>query len=148
MMSKKSYITFSICAAAIGLMTVTAASAMTPPPAAPLSAQIRLGDHGFHFRSIGFRASRVQLTVTNAGSKPHALAVSKLGPDKPVLAETKTLQPGQSQKLVLSVPPGSYRLFSPVDHDRAHGLTVQMKMMAPTLPDGAEMDRVFYNYGT
>jgi hypothetical protein len=35
---------------------------------------------------------------------------------------------------------------SPVDHDRAHGLTVQMKMMAPTLPDGAEMDRVFYNY--
>lgn len=144
-MRKKYSTTVSISAAAIGLMIAAAASATTPP-AAPLSARIRLGDHGFHFRSIGFRASSVQLTVTNRGSKPHALAVSKPGLDKPVLAATKTLQPGQSQKLVLAIPPGSYRLFSPVDHDRTHGLTVQMKMMAPTLPDGAEMDRVFYNY--
>lgn len=144
-MKTKHSTTLATCAAAIGVMIAAAASATTRP-AALLAVRIRLGDHGFHFRNIGFRASSVQLTVTNGGSKPHALAVSKPGPDKPMLAATKTLQPGQSEKLVLSVPPGSYRLFSPVDHDRAHGFTVQMKMMAPTLPDGAEMDRVFYNY--
>jgi hypothetical protein len=114
--------------------------------AAPLSVRIRLGDHGFRFRNIGFRASRVRLKVINQGHEPHAVAVSKSGPDQAVLTQTGTLRPGQSATVVLSIPPGDYRLFSPVDHDSAHGLTAQMKMMAPTLPNGAEMDRVFYNY--
>ena len=62
--------------------------------AAPLSAHIELGDHGFGFRSIGFRASSVLLTITNQGSKPHALALSNSGSSQPVLTETKDLVSG------------------------------------------------------
>jgi len=133
------------CIVAVGYVVAATASA-TAPAVAPLSVHIRLSDYGLGFRTIGFRASRVRLTVTNQGSKPHALAVTKSGSDEPVLKQTRSLAPGQSAQLVLSVPPGNYRMFSPVDHDSSHGLTAPMKMIAPTLPDGAEMDRVFYNY--
>ena len=58
----------AISAAAIGCAIAVFASP-TFAVAAPLSAHIELGDHGFGFKSIGFRASSVRLTITNQGRK-------------------------------------------------------------------------------
>ncbi|MEJ2377987.1 MAG: cupredoxin domain-containing protein [Pseudolabrys sp.] len=113
--------------------------------AAPLPVTIVLRDNGFGFSNIGFRADHVRLTVVNKGTRPHALEISG---GKGAVAKSKRLKPGQTAKLSLSLRPGNYRLFSPVDHDRADGLSVPLKVMTPSWSNGgAEMNRVFYDYG-
>ena len=113
----------------------------------PLPVRIVLHDGGFGFRNIGFRALDVRLTVVNRGTRPHALEISRR--QGGAVAKTKQLKPGAQAKLTLALHPGNYRMFSPVDHDRAHGLSAPLKVLAPSPQGigGAEMDRVFYNYG-
>jgi Cupredoxin-like domain len=131
-----------LIAGAIGIALTTGASA-----AAPLPVRIVLHDHGFGFHNIGFRANKVRLTVINRGKRPHGLAIGAAEPSSAgTFARTKLLAPGQSTKISLSLHPGNYRMFSPVDHDRQHGLSVPLKVMSPTPKQGAETDRVFYDY--
>jgi hypothetical protein len=112
----------------------------------PLPATVVLHDHGFAFRDIGFRSKAVQLTVVNRGKQPHALAiVSASSPGTPI-KRTQALSPGQSTQLSFSLPPGNYRMYSPLDRDRARGLSAPMKVMSPGVKGGAEMNRVFYNF--
>lgn len=132
----------SLAVASIGCVAAGAAAAM------PLPVTITLHDGGFNFRNIGFRARTVHLTVVNDGTRPHALAIRPRGSaGAGIIERTPALAPGQSARLSLSLPPGRYRLFSPFDHDRRHGLTVPMAVVAPTAKGGQEMDRVFYDYG-
>jgi hypothetical protein len=109
---------------------------------------ITIRDSGFGFDDIGFRVKTADVTVVNKGSKKHALAISPAeGPNAgKIIAETRTLSPGQSAKLKLTLAPGNYRMFSPVDHDRNHGLAVAMKFQSPSYTGGSEMNRVFYDY--
>lgn len=117
--------------------------------APPLPVTIVLHDHGFGFRNIGFRATRIKLDVKNEGRRKHALAIvgTDRGDDQ-LQVITKVLRPGASTQLTLRLPPGDYKIYSPVDHDSAHGLSAPMKFTEPSPlgSDGAEMDRVFYNY--
>lgn len=109
---------------------------------------ITIRDGGFGFDNIGFRVKTADVTVVNKGSKKHALAISVAsGPNAgKIIAKTKILSPGQSAKLTLTLSPGNYRMFSPVDHDRNHGLAVAMKFQSPSFSGGSEMNRVFYDY--
>jgi hypothetical protein len=47
---------------------------------------------------------------------------------------------------MLKLKPGCYRLYSRLDDDRAQGLSAPLDVMTPTLKDGAEMSRAFYNF--
>jgi uncharacterized cupredoxin-like copper-binding protein len=116
----------------------------------PFSLHIALHDHGFGFRNMGIRAAKVRLHVTNRGQHRHDLAVARRGTigsrQSSVVVTTRSLAPGQTETLTLKLKPGRYRLYSKVDHDRAHGLSAPLVVMAPTLRDGAEMSRAFYNF--
>jgi hypothetical protein len=114
--------------------------------ARPLPATIVLHDGGFDFRDIGFRSRRVDLTVVNRGDRPHALAIaSRSSPSGTPIERTATQSPGQSAHLSFALPPGQYRIYSPLDHDRQHGLSAPMTVMSPGIKGGEEMNRVFYN---
>ena len=131
----------------IGAVSLIAALILTGSAAgaAPLPVRIVLRDNGFGFRNIAFRAKRVRLTVVNRGTQLHALEISRA---QGAVAKTKELRPGEQVKLALALHPGNYRMFSPVDHDRAHGLSAPLKIIAPSPKGigGAEMNRVFYDY--
>lgn len=134
-------------AATAALVVVVGASggAVLAAPTPPLKVTIAINDHGFPFNSIGLRAKHIRAKVINKGTQPHALAVAKRGDTSSALVKTKRLGPGQSAQLEIDLPPGDYMLYSPVDNDRAHGLSVPMQIMAVTSA-GAEANRVFYNY--
>ncbi len=115
--------------------------------AKPLPATIVLNDGGFDFRDIGFRSKQVTLTIVNHGDRPHALAIAPASsPGGTPIERTAPLSPGQSTRLIFALPPGKYRIYSPLDHDRAHGLSAPMTVMSPGAQAGAEMNRVFYNF--
>ena len=118
--------------------------------AAPLSVHITLNDHGFGFRNIGIRAAKVRLKIANHGQHRHDLVVARAGTNgsakSNAITSTKPLAPGQTATLTLQLKPGHYRLFSKLDHDRAHGLSAPLVVMAPSVKGGAEMNRAFYNY--
>jgi Cupredoxin-like domain len=133
----------------VGLVVVVSAAVLAAPAAvaSPLPATIVLHDGGFAFRDIGFRSRTVELTVVNQGKQPHALAIaSASSPGGTPIKQTQTLAPGQSTRLSLALPPGNYRIYSPHDHDRQHGLSAPMTMMSPGVKGGGEMNRVFYNF--
>lgn len=134
--------------AALAGAALISGGAMAAPGS--FSIDIALHDHGFGFRNIGIRAAKVRLDVTNRGKHNHDLAVARggtTGSARPnAIVATKTLAPGQSATLTLKLKPGRYRLYSKVDDDRAQGLSAPLLVMAPTLSDGAEMSRAFYNY--
>lgn len=141
-------------ALALGVMlTAMAAAAGAGPPEGGLAAQalpvkIALTEGGFWFHNIGIRASTIDLEVINQGQRDHALAIIARGRSKRLAVETPVLAPGASTKLILRLPVGRYEIYSPVDHDRDHGLAAPMEVISPspTSRAGAEMNRVFYNY--
>ena len=137
-------LTATILSGLLGLAAAPVALAKAPP----LPVTIVLHDHGFAFRNIGIRATRIRLDVKNGGHHRHALAIKGLGHGDDLEIVTHTLAPGASTVLTLRLPPGRYSIFSPVDHDRSHGLTARMRFTEPSPAgsDGAEMDRVFYDY--
>lgn len=134
-------------AALAGAALMASGAAAAP---GPLTVHIALHDHGFGFRNIGIRAAKVRLDVVNRGQHRHDLAVARRnasgsGPSHSILA-TKALAPGQAVSVTLKLKPGHYRLYSKLDHDRAHGLSAPLVVMSPSLKGGAEMSRAFYNF--
>jgi hypothetical protein len=94
-------------------------------PPHPFSLHIALHDHGFGFRNIGIRAAAVRLQVVNRGKHWHDLAVARRGTTgskrSSIIVATRSLAPGQTATLMLTLKPGRYRLYSKFDDDRAHG---------------------------
>lgn len=146
MHSSKSKVSLALSSILVFSAVVAAPASWATAP--PLPVTIVLHDHGFGFRNIGFRATRVKLDIKNDGRHKHALAIVGTDHGDSLEVATKVLKPGASTQLTLRLPPGNYEMYSPVDHDRAHGLAVRMKFTEPSPlgSDGAEMDRVFYNY--
>ena len=114
----------------------------------PFSVHIDMTDHGFGFRNIGIRASKVRLRIENTGKHRHDVAIGRAGSQsgKHAIVSTKPLAPGQKAMLTAKLKPGRYRLYSKLDHDSAHGLSVPLVVMAPSVKGGGEMSRAFYNF--
>lgn len=62
---------------------------------------------------------RLRLTVLNRGRDAHRLAI---GEARSALRVTPVIPPGGRAVLVLTLPPGTYRMFSPVGSDDTLGL--------------------------
>ena len=131
---------FAVGVAAIGLMIAAPVA-----QAKPLPVTITLGNHGFGFRDIGFRTKSVRLEVRNRGRTPHGVAIYR-EPGGRRVAGTGAITPGGSKTISFSLPPGRYRMASPVDHDAAHGFSAKMRILSPGVKGGGEMNRVFYDY--
>jgi plastocyanin len=89
-------------------------------------------------------AGEVTITVTNAGSIPHALEVEGPGLEQ----ETAQIQPGGSATLALTLKPGSYEVYCPVGEDshKKLGMQTHLTVVAsgkapPAGPGHDEMER-------
>src|SRR5881296_2656523 len=72
----------------------------------------------------------VTLTVTNAGSIPHALEVEGEGIEQ----ETEVIQPGAHATLTLTLKPGTYEVYCPVGEDshKKLGMETDLKVVGAT----------------
>lgn len=131
--------------AALGSVLAAPILAAPVAQAKPLPVRITLTGHGFGFRDIGFRTKSVRLEVRNRGSVPHGIAIYREPGGKRV-AGTGAIKPGGSKTISFTLPPGRYRMASPVDHDAAHGFLAKMRILSPGVKGGGEMNRVFYDY--
>jgi hypothetical protein len=95
-----------------------AASAFAPglahtAPDAPVPVTATLSEWKVELSEATLAAGTVEITVTNAGSIPHALEVEGAGIEE----ETPLIQPGSSATLVLTLRPGRYEIYCPVGTD-------------------------------
>ena len=106
-----------------------AAASSTPAPAAggsklSLSADPS-GNLKFNKSSLSAKAGTVTMTMDNPSSLPHAIAVEGNGVDKKGATVTK----GGKSTITVTLKPGKYTFYCPVDGHRAAGmqgtLTVQ-----------------------
>jgi plastocyanin len=75
-------------------------------------------------------AGEVTITVTNAGSIPHALEVEGQGIER----ETAPIQPGTTATLTLTLKPGTYEVYCPVGEDshKKLGMETHLTVVAST----------------
>ena len=100
-----------------------ATSQETPDP--PTQVQVTLREFKIHVNPAKVPAGEITFTVTNKGREKHALAIK--GADG--THSTPRLSRHQSTTLVVTLKPGKYVLYCPVDSHRKLGmkatLTVQ-----------------------
>jgi len=80
---------------------------------APAQVSVRLSEWKVELSQQAIAAGPVRFAITNAGSIPHAFEVEGQGIEK----ETRTIQPGASDTLTLTLKPGTYEVYCPVGED-------------------------------
>lgn len=96
-----------VCAAGL------AAAAGRPTVAAPAQVTVRLSEWKVELSQPTIATGAIRFAVTNAGSIPHAFEVEGQGLEQ----ETALIQPGASDTLTLTLPPGTYEVYCPVGQD-------------------------------
>ncbi|QKG27079.1 hypothetical protein [Actinomadura verrucosospora] len=90
------------------------------PSAQAKTVTATLTDNSMQLSTTTFMAGEYSFAVKNTGKSSHALAVS--GPGISGTKQTKTLSPGSTADLKVTLKSGTYKLWSPTDNDQAQGL--------------------------
>jgi plastocyanin len=92
----------------------------TPPPAsAGQTIQISATDFEFDPPTIPLeQAGEYTFRLVNDGGTEHALEIEGQGVEE----ETETIGPGETAELTLSLEPGEYEMYCPVDGHREMGM--------------------------
>jgi plastocyanin len=98
------------------------ATASGPPSSQPASNQVTVQMTDFHFAlsQQSFTPGTYTFVAVNSGQAVHAIEV-----DGPGVSEQRTpgdVQPGQSVSLTVTLQPGNYELYCPVDGHKAKGM--------------------------
>ncbi|MEA2459724.1 MAG: hypothetical protein QOC95_2696 [Thermoleophilaceae bacterium] len=108
----------------------TGAAATPPPTTAPsggssggASSNLQLsadpsGQLKFDKKTLSTKAGNVTVTMTNPSPVPHAIAVEGNGVDK----DGKTVSSNGKSTVTVSLKPGKYTFYCPVDGHRAAGM--------------------------
>lgn len=99
-----------------------AAQATAPPSKIALiqqDVQVTLVDHEIHMTG-SLSPAQVTFNVTNAGTREHSFEVEGEGIEK---ALDRSLQPGQSAKLIVDLHAGTYKVYCPVADHEERGMT-------------------------
>ncbi|MET9757797.1 cupredoxin domain-containing protein [Streptomyces sp. NPDC006372] len=96
------------------------ASTAPPPKSAGSGTQVTAQLTDFHIKlSTGtFQPGRYTFTAKNMGQHEHALEIQGPGGEN----RSKTLDPGQSTTLTVTLKSGSYKVFCPVDGHQDLGM--------------------------
>jgi uncharacterized cupredoxin-like copper-binding protein len=73
------------------------------------------------------RSGPITFRVTNNGTVEHSLQIQGQGVDKKL---DGNLKPGESRDLQVTLAPGSYQVFSPVNLDRDSGMALMLTVTA------------------
>ena len=113
-------------------------AAVAHRPENPAALSARLTEWRVELSEGTIAAGTVTLTVTNAGSIPHALEVEGQGIEQ----ETGVIQPGASATLTLTLKPGTYEVYCPVGNDshKKLGMETQLKVAPASGANGADYD--------
>jgi uncharacterized cupredoxin-like copper-binding protein len=76
-------------------------------------------DFKFSQPSASAKAGKVSVALANKGQAPHAIEIEHVnGKD----VESKTIQPGESTKLNVTLKAGKYEFYCPVDNHKQMGM--------------------------
>jgi plastocyanin len=102
----------------------TSAAATPSPTATATTVTATLTDFKISLSSAEFAAGTYSFLVKEAGTKPHALAISGPGVEK---ATSAVIQPGGAdQTLMVSLQPGVYHLWCPVGKHADKGMEMMI----------------------
>jgi uncharacterized cupredoxin-like copper-binding protein len=133
---KRLFASFAALLAAVTLAAFGGANAAGAAPPAARPSTIAPGPAGKHAVIVpvsetefkialprtSFKAGTYTFVVKNNGRAPHALRVRGPG----VAAVTRTLSPGQSANLTVTLRRGRYQLDCPVDNHAALGMRLEI----------------------
>ncbi|HEY2764421.1 MAG TPA: sulfocyanin-like copper-binding protein [Pseudonocardiaceae bacterium] len=112
-------------------LMVVACAGDTGSPSKPPSKQVTVQMTDFHLAlpQETFTPGTYTFVAVNAGQTGHALAI-----DGPGVVDQHTqgiLQPGQSASLMVTLHPGSYDVYCPVDGHRGEGMETRIIVPGP-----------------
>ncbi|WP_460072589.1 cupredoxin domain-containing protein [Streptomyces sp. YKOK-I1] len=96
----------------------TTAPAPSKPAASGTQVTAKLTDFHIQLSTQTFQAGRYTFTAQNMGHHEHALELEGPGGE----SRSKTLDPGQSTTLTVTLKPGSYQVYCPVDGHKDLGM--------------------------
>lgn len=116
---------------AVLALAVVACDADTGSPSRPASKQVTVEMTDFHLAlpRQTFAPGTYTFVAVNAGKTGHALEI-----DGPGVVDQHTdgiLQPGESAGLMVTLHPGTYDVYCPVDGHRGEGMETQITVHGP-----------------
>lgn len=107
-------------------------SSQQPTPAQATPVMVSMTDFKLAFSLPNLAAGTYTFTAVNQGKAPHALEVN--GPGVQNQRTPGNLQPGQSADLTVTLQPGTYEFFCPVDSHKERGMDVFMTVGGAQAP--------------
>ncbi|NUW42083.1 hypothetical protein [Nonomuraea rhodomycinica] len=90
------------------------------PAVRPTMVSVTMDEYSFSLPWHDLTAGTYTFLLSNAGSAPHAMTVD--GPGIPGVAQSATILPGQRTSLTVTLRPGRYEVWCPVDDHRDLGM--------------------------
>ncbi|MFL6198594.1 MAG: cupredoxin domain-containing protein [Thermoanaerobaculia bacterium] len=112
----------AVLAAALSLTACGGDSGNTPASAGEQTVQVKVTDDRIQMPTE-LPAGMAMFEVTNSGTHEHSFGITGPGGDKVL---EKTLQPGESETLEMTLDAGTYRIYCPVD--QKHGDPMQLAL--------------------
>lgn len=121
------------CGGGAGSTGGAAAPPAAPPPAtsaetAATQVTADLSDFHIALSQKTFKAGAYSFTVKNTGHHDHALEIEGAGTEQ----RSKTLAPGESGKLDITLKDGTYELYCPVDGHKDLGMKTEITVGGAT----------------
>ncbi|MEH0416194.1 copper-binding protein [Streptomyces sp. B21-083] len=118
-----------------GNSSTGATTAPTPAKAGTSATQVTAVLTDFHIKlsTQNYRPGRYTFTAENMGHHQHALEL--VGPGG--TNRGKTLDPGQSAALTLTLKSGTYQVFCPIDGHRDLGMNTKIAVGGTPAPSGS-----------
>lgn len=99
------------------------APATSSSPAAGSSGALQVTETEFELtpKNHAAKAGKLRITVANKGHETHALSIEGAN-GKGKDAESGSIQPGQTRTMTVTLKPGTYEWYCPVDDHKKEGM--------------------------
>ncbi|MEV0200983.1 hypothetical protein [Nonomuraea sp. NPDC050691] len=102
------------------MATRAPAGASAAPGVKPTLVSVAMNEYSFSLPWGDLTAGTYTFLLTNEGTAPHAMAVG--GPGITGVKQSETIKPGERTSLTVTLRPGRYEVWCPVDKDRNLGM--------------------------
>ncbi|MFI1051828.1 copper-binding protein [Streptomyces griseoruber] len=112
----------------------TTAPAPSKPATSGTQVTAKLTDFHIQLSAQNFQPGRYTFTAQNMGHHEHALELDGPGGEN----RSKTLEPGQSATLTVTLKPGSYQVYCPVDGHKDLGMKTHLAVGGTPAPTSSD----------